>query len=155
MEYPKIRRESRALDEHESLAILRQETYGVLATCGTAGAYGVPINYVYADGHIYCHCAAEGHKLDNIAHDNRVCFTVVERGPVIVPERLVTRYRSVVVFGAAAVLEGEAVRAPLVKLCEALIPRHIPDYLTDGDITERVCVIDIEVKHISGKFNPG
>ena len=155
MQYPAMRRPTRALPDEQTLEILSKATYGVLSTTGVIGAYGAPINYVYADGHIYGHCAEAGHKLDNIAHDNRVCFTVVEADPQIVPEHLSTRYRSAIAFGTAVILEGEAVRAPLIKLCEALTPGCIPDYLKDGAIDRRVRVIDITVAYVSGKFNPG
>ncbi len=50
---------------------------GRMATIGVDGyPYITPLNYVYLEGAVYFHCARTGEKLDNIAHDSRVCFEV-------------------------------------------------------------------------------
>ena len=43
------------------------------------GPYAVPMHYTVMDGQIYLHCAKTGYKLDAIARDDRVCFTVTLR----------------------------------------------------------------------------
>ena len=73
--FGELRLQKRRLDAQNSEEILRKGEYGVLSTCGADGQpYGVPLNYVYEDGKIYFHCAAEGRKLDNIAVNSRVCL---------------------------------------------------------------------------------
>ena len=72
-----IRRKDRVLDRNGAEDILKKGTYGVLSTFGQDGyPYGVPVNYFYKDGHIYFHCAVEGHKMDNLANCPQVSFTV-------------------------------------------------------------------------------
>ena len=62
-----MRKESRALSVAEAEALLRRATSGVLSLHGDDGyPYGVPVSHVYQDGHIWFHCAVEGHKLDAI-----------------------------------------------------------------------------------------
>lgn len=55
--------------------ILSRAPYGVLSTtCGDGLPYGVPLCFVLSGNSIYFHCAVEGQKLDNLAHDSRVCL---------------------------------------------------------------------------------
>ena len=73
-----VRRKDRTLSHEESLELLARCEYGMLATADKDGwPYAVPLSYVLMDNALYFHCAFTGHKLDNIAWDNRVCFTAV------------------------------------------------------------------------------
>ena len=65
--------------------------------------YGVPVNHVLCGDLLYLHCATEGHKLENIAVDERVSYCAVA-GATVLPETLTTLYESAVVFGRAAVV---------------------------------------------------
>ena len=82
--FRKMRRAERELPEGQAKEILENGSYGVLALAGDGGyPYAVPLNYVYDGERIYFHCAAEGHKIDAIAWDNKCSFCVVENGGVI------------------------------------------------------------------------
>lgn len=97
--FRKMRRTERELPERQAKEILENGSYGVLALAGDGGyPYTVPLNYVYDGERIYFHCAAEGHKIDAIARDNKCSFCVVENGGVI-EDRFTTKYRSVIAFG--------------------------------------------------------
>ena len=97
--FRKMRRAERELPEGQAKEILENGSYGVLALAGDGGyPYAVPLNYVYDGERIYFHCAAEGHKIDAIAWDNKCSFCVVENGGVI-EDRFTTKYRSVIAFG--------------------------------------------------------
>ena len=91
--FRKMRRAERELPEGQAKEILENGSYGVLALAGDGGyPYAVPLNYVYDGERIYFHCAAEGHKIDAIARDNKCSFCVVENGGVI-EDRFTTKYR--------------------------------------------------------------
>jgi len=78
-----MRRKDRLATEEETIEMLNEGIYGVLAICGNDNMpYGVPLNYAYANGAIYFHCAKTGHKLDIINENNNVCFTVVTKSDV-------------------------------------------------------------------------
>ena len=64
------------------------------------------MNFITLEGCLYLHCAREGHKLDSIARDDRVCFTVVTKAQPV-PEHITTLYESVIVFGRASLVEEE------------------------------------------------
>ncbi len=64
-------------DPQEIERILRSTTVGRMATNGADGyPYITPVNFVYHQGNIYFHSAPAGEKLDNLARDPKVCFTV-------------------------------------------------------------------------------
>ena len=99
-----IRRRDRALTEDQAREILARAEHGVLATVGADGwPYAVPVNHVLCGDVLYFHCALEGHKLENIAHEERVSFCAVA-GARVLPAELSTLYESAVAFGRAAVV---------------------------------------------------
>ena len=147
-----MRRARQQLPESEAIRILEQGSNGVLAVLGDDGyPYAVPLNYVYADGRIWVHCARAGHKLDAIRRCDRVSFCVVAEDAVV-PERLLTRYRSVVAFGRARVLaDAEDIRRAARRLGlkyssdAAYIDREI-----ERDWAALACV-EIKIEHLTGK----
>ena len=105
-----MRRKDRQLSAADARAILPKGTHGVLSVVGDGGwPYAVPMNYTVMGTQIYLHCARAGYKLDAIARDDRVCFTVVTQAQVI-PAHITTLYESVVVLGRAQVVTAEEER---------------------------------------------
>lgn len=91
-----MHRQDRQLPQEEAWALLTQGTYGVLSVVGDEGwPYAVPMHYTVMDGQIYLHCAKTGYKLDAIARDDRVCFTVTLREE-LVQDHATSLYESVV-----------------------------------------------------------
>ncbi len=152
--FREMRKKDRQLPRQEELDILENGEYGILATVGDDRyPYAVPVNYVYTSGHIYFHCATEGHKLDNIHFNNKVSFCVVNKSE-IVPEKFTTKYKSVIVFGKADLVTGEEKRETLKKL----IHKYSPEYEEVGlkyieKEFERVSVVKIHVDTITAKGN--
>ena len=102
-----MRRKDRQLPQEEAWTLLEKGGHGVLSVTGDGGwPYGVPMNFITLDGCLYLHCAREGHKLDSIARDDRVCFTVVTKAQPV-PAHITTLYESVIVFGRASLVEEE------------------------------------------------
>ena len=103
-----MHRQDRQLPQEEAWALLTQGTYGVLSVVGDEGwPYAVPMHYTVMDGQIYLHCAKTGYKLDAIARDDRVCFTVTLREE-LVQDHATSLYESVVVLGRAALVTDQA-----------------------------------------------
>jgi nitroimidazol reductase NimA-like FMN-containing flavoprotein (pyridoxamine 5'-phosphate oxidase superfamily) len=67
------------LSEREMAELLRQETIGYLGLSAGDKPYVVPLNYAYIEGKILFHCALTGKKLDYLATNPRVCFTVARQ----------------------------------------------------------------------------
>ena len=89
-----MRRKDRQFSAADARAILAKGTHGVLSVVGDGGwPYAVPMNYTVMGTQIYLHCARAGYKLDAIARDDRVCFTVVTQAQVI-PAHITTLLRT-------------------------------------------------------------
>ncbi len=151
--FREMRRKDRELSQAETIEILKKGDYGVLSTIGENGyPYGVPLNYVFTGDSIYFHCAQEGHKKDNIAYDNRVCFTVVTRHEPI-PEKFSTSYESAVVFGTAIQVKNkDEKKYALTEMIRKFSPDHAEKgaaYInSDADKTAVFC---IKIEKMSGK----
>jgi nitroimidazol reductase NimA-like FMN-containing flavoprotein (pyridoxamine 5'-phosphate oxidase superfamily) len=80
-----------------------------LAMTGEDGPYLVPVNFGYDGQRIWVHCAEEGHKLDLLAADPRVCFEACVDVRIVPGKECGwgARFRSVIGFGTA-VLVGDA-----------------------------------------------
>ena len=147
-----MRRQDKALSEADIEQILRVGEYGVLATVGPDGQpYGVPLNYICMNGNIYFHCALVGQKLDNIAHNERVSFTVVGRTEVL-PAEFSTGFESVIAFGTASLISGDERYAALMGLAEKYSSDFIaeaPAYIEKFD--KQTAVVRVRVERVTGK----
>ena len=148
-----IRRSDRALTEEQAREILARAEHGVLATVGADGwPYAVPVNHVLAGDVLYIHCATKGHKLENLAHEERVSFCAVASARVL-PEALSTLYESAVVFGRAALVTDPAEKLRglellAVRFCGALTPKAEEAIATSAS---RAAVVRIQIEGIAGK----
>lgn len=157
-----MRRHKQMLPFDECLDILEEGAYGILGTGGTDGyPYAPPISYAFeADpdgsaetprGRLYLHCATTGHKLDALAANPRVCFTVVGRSQVV-PEELTNFYRSVITFGTAHLAEGDEKMRGLIALGNKYCP-GLDDFVSEeiDKAFKRLDVLVIELEDITGK----
>jgi nitroimidazol reductase NimA-like FMN-containing flavoprotein (pyridoxamine 5'-phosphate oxidase superfamily) len=148
-----IRRSDRALSEDQAREILARAEYGVLATLGADGwPYAVPLNYVLHGDALYLHCAIEGHKLENIANEERVSFCAVADARVL-PAKLSTLYESAVVFGRASLVTEPAEKRLALELlaarfCGSLTPEAERAIATSSSKT---AVVRIRLERITGK----
>ena len=147
-----MRRTKQQLPDEEAKRILAEGQTCVLAVHGDDGyPYAVPLNYVYDDGKIYVHCAKAGHKLDAIKSDPKVSLAVIERDDVV-PEKLATYYRSVIVFGHARILTDNAEKrhaAELIGLHYYNVPEAVQKEI-EQTWNALVC-IEITIDHMTGK----
>ncbi len=146
------RREREIRDEKEMQDILDQ---GLVCRLGLSDGllpYVVPMNFGTRNGRLYLHSAGEGRKVDMIRRNNRVCFEVdvgarISRGESAC--RWSMKYRSVIGFGTARILEDETdKRAGL----DAIMAHYGgPEGPYDAKSLERTCVIEITIETMTGK----
>ncbi len=148
-----IRRTDRQVSEQEARVILARAEHGVLATAGPDGwPYAVPVNHVFSGDRLYVHGAPEGHKLDNIACEERVSYCAVASAKVA-PEHLSTLYESAVAFGRAHVVNDpaekrEALEMLVRRFCGGITPE------AENALREwfpRATVVRIDIERITGK----
>ena len=151
-----MRRVDRQMTEAEAKELLERGEFGILATVDSTGQpYGVPLNYVYFNDAVYFHCALIGKKLNDIAANPQVCFTVVGNTQVL-PDKFATNYESVMVFGAAAIVEESDRNA----MFEALIQKYSAAFIEAGHayiekFQAATQVVKISVAQITGKRRAG
>lgn len=151
--FRELRRKNQLLSEKESIDILNRNTSGTLACIGDNDyPYAVPLSYVYSDGKIYFHCAVEGHKLDAIKCNSKVSFCVIDTDDVL-PEKFTTRYRSVIAFGNARIIEDDNEKR---KTLEILARKYSPndDAAIEKEINaaiDRTCMVEIDIEYMTGK----
>ena len=151
--FRQIRRKDRILDDEQAKYLLEAGEYGVLSMCGINGyGYGIPINYVLDEQHIYFHCAPDGFKLDSIQQNNRVSFCVVGRTQVL-PSQFSTNYECAMVFGRIAFdLDDDE----QYKALDLLVAKYSPDHV---DVSKkyinksfhRTHILRLDIDHLSGK----
>lgn len=148
-----MRRIRQALGTEQCEDVLRRGTSGVLALHGDGGyPYGVPISYVYSDGHLYFHSALRGHKIDAIRQNDKASFTVIDLDEVH-PDRYTTFFRSVVCFGRVRIVSDEAEK---LRLATLLGQRYNPG--DDAGLAQEMAhagaamlMLDFTIDHLSGK----
>ncbi len=152
-----MRRIDRALSETEAREIMARAEHGFLATVGEDGwPYAVPLNHVLAGDLIYVHCALSGHKLDNLAHEDRVTFSAIASAEIL-PKELTTHYESAIAFGRASLVEDPAEKRHALELlglrfCKGFEAEVQTEIRQDGPKT---AVVRIRIERITGKANRG
>ena len=150
--FREMRRSNQLLSMEDTIAVVDKCTNGVLACLGDEGyPYAVPLNYIYFNGRIYFHSAKTGHKIDAIAKNPKVSFTVIDEDK-IVSEEYTSYFRSVIAFGTARVVEGEERLASFTALVEKYSGNQ-PEEEKNKKIANctQALMIAIDVEHITGK----
>ena len=150
--FREMRRIRQQTDTAECERILETAKRGVLSVNGDGGyPYGVPMNFVYADGKIYFHSAVCGHKLDAINADDKVSFCVLSDG-VKEPDDWWYHFTSVIVFGRIRVIEDENAR---IGAFRKLGLKYFPTAeMVESDIKKnaaRALILELTIEHMTGK----
>ena len=152
MEFRALRRIKQAATPQECEAVLAAGQRGILAVHGENGyPYGLPVNYLYTDGKIYFHCAKEGHKLDAVRANEKVCFTVLSE-PVKNPGEWWNCFTSVICFERIAeVTDGQEKD----RLLRHIGTKYFPEgYDIERDMVKNApnaLIMAISIDHLSGK----
>jgi len=113
--------------------------------------YAVPLSFVEYEGALYMHCALEGHKLDCMARDPHVHFSIHDCICVDRKEATV-RYRSVSGTGLASLVEDAGLKrralAALAAKYESECTLPVPDRMLAA-----TGVIRVDIHSITGKRN--
>jgi len=149
-----MRRQDRLASAEETKEMLKSCSYGILSTADDENMpYGVPLSYVYANNAIYFHCAKEGRKLDNMAQNANVCFTVVAKADTL-QEKFSVNFQSAMVFGKAEKVENEEER---IFAFTEIIKKYSPDFIPQGieyvnKSSSAAFIYKINIEYESGKM---
>ncbi|MCL1982572.1 MAG: pyridoxamine 5'-phosphate oxidase family protein [Clostridiales bacterium] len=153
--FREMRRKDRLSADETGVELLNKCVYGVLSVIGDDDyPYGVPVNFAYKDSCIFVHCFLEGHKIDAIKKNPKVCLTAVG-GEEVMKDQISTNYTSVIAFGQAEVVpppENSLRDAAFTAIMDKYIPNEqarTAAYIKahEGNTT----VIKISIEHMTCK----
>lgn len=153
--FRKMRRFKQEVSKEECVAILNSEIRGVLSLIGDDNyPYGVPVDFYYDlnENAIYIHGAKEGHKIDSIKNNNKVCFTTYNKG-FLKEGDWALNSTSVIIFGKAELINDINIAEDKCrKLALKIYPNkeEIEDEIKSA--IDRVQLIKINIEHMSGKL---
>lgn len=164
------RKEFQMEEQEEIVAFLREMSFGFLGMVGEDGfPHVIPLNYVYVDGHVYFHGSKIGEKMQLLASDNRVSFSVAKEYAIIpsywsnpkLACPATSFFKSVYMQGHAEVLTDLSEKAEaLTAFMQKLQPEggYDPIDPADSDYAKQlsgVSVVKIAISSISAKFKFG
>ena len=148
-----IRRKDRELPGELALAVVDICVYSVMATVNPDGSpYCIPLSMAREGEWLYFHSAKEGHKIDNLKKDSRVCISCV--GEVkAVPGNFSLYYESAVINGRALEIDN---REEKIRALRLISRRYTPDNMAAFDEAiekslETTGVWKVHIDEISGK----
>lgn len=149
--FREMRRFKQQLTKEECEDLLRTVKRGVLSVQGEDGyPYGVPINFVYRNGKICFHGAKQGHKIDALKKDSRVCFTLYDEG-VPAEGKLGLNVKSVICFGRIRFVEDHQEN---IEIARALGYRYDPKDFVEDELVRNdktVQCLEMTIDHMTGK----
>ncbi len=147
-EFRKMRRFKQELTKEECIEVLSNEPRGIMAFHGENGyPYAIPLNQFYdaEDGKLYFHGAKAGLKLDLIKENNKVCFTVLDKGFKKEGDWALN-IKSVVCLGHIEVLDDHE---KVLNQCRKLARKfNVSEAEIDEDIAKNANVVNMLVMTI-------
>lgn len=148
------RKDKEITDRPQIEEILRKERTCRVAFHDGVYPYMIPLSYGYEDGAIFFHGFREGHKIDCIRKNPHVCFEIDADVEVVRdqdPCEWTVRYRSVVGFGKAAILQDpEEKRRGLDVIVKQFAGTALP---FPDEAMVKVAVVRIDIESMTGRRN--
>jgi nitroimidazol reductase NimA-like FMN-containing flavoprotein (pyridoxamine 5'-phosphate oxidase superfamily) len=134
--------------------VIRSAVYLQLALSVDGQPYVVPLNFGYADGVFYVHSKPFGKKLEWLARNPRVAFSlqsgVEPLHDAVKAENCTMRYLSVIGEGRAELVQDLAEkRKALDSICAQY---QLQPYAYEIPLLEKIAIIKITPDTISGKW---
>ena len=150
--FREMRSKANMLTNEEVENILKTSPNGTLALYGENGyPYSVPVNFVYSNGKIYFHGAAEGYKLDCMKKDPHVSFSVIGKDD-IAKENFTTLFSSVIAFGTVRVIDTMEEKIPVL---EGMVGKYSAEFMESGkELISKGCgsvAYELTIDHMTGK----
>ncbi len=154
--FREMRRKKQQLSFEECQEVLSNEVRGVLSVIGDNGyPYGIPINYKYSakENKIYFHGAKEGHKIDSINKNDKVSFTVYERGVPIESKRGLN-VRSVIIFGRIKIVKDKETTLNICRNISRQFDFADKEFIEEEikKFANAVMCLELIPEHITGKL---
>jgi len=151
-------------DQEKINYFLNQAKTGFLGLSVNDQPYIIPLNFVWWEGNIYFHGAAEGRKIEMMQANNNVCFTVSEEyGSMVspIPAHTDTAYMSTILFGKAElVTDLDEATESMQKMLDKYVPGFYDTPLSKSHVDKyrssmgsRTAIYKIIVSDLTAKEN--
>ncbi len=159
-------RGDRQMSDGDTRSYLRQQCVAHVGTSDASGwPYVVPLMYVYEEGDfLYLHTGPhQGHFLENVRQNPRLCVQVNDTGPMHrgqpSPCYSALVYKSAIAYGTVRVVEGVGTDAKkawffdrlLERLNEPMSAYEKPEY----PMLDRIILYEVALEILTGKLNIG
>jgi nitroimidazol reductase NimA-like FMN-containing flavoprotein (pyridoxamine 5'-phosphate oxidase superfamily) len=146
-----MRRKDREISDPEELeSIICRADVCRLALCSDGVPYVVPLCFGYQEGVIYFHSATEGRKLEMLRKNSRVCFEMdIDHELIRFKDRCSMRYRSVIGFGKASMVEDQEEKARALDLM--MLHYHQEPFSYPEEALQRTAIIKVDIEELTGK----
>ena len=152
--FRKLIRSNKQLSQSACIALLTEQTRGILSVNGDDGyPYGMPMNHYYNadDGCIYFHCGKAGHRLDALKRSDKASFCVCEQGCRDAGD-WAYNVRSVIVFGRIEIIDNTET---VISISRALSHKFTQDEAYIQSEIDRYAkatlLLKLTPEHICGK----
>jgi len=114
-----------------ALEVFDKAPYVTVSMCGQDGEpYAVPLSLARTDETtFYFHCALEGHKLDLLRQNSKVCLSAVSKcKPVVGPKdgSFTLEFKSAIGYGVVEVVDDESEKVLALRaICDRFLPSHM------------------------------
>jgi nitroimidazol reductase NimA-like FMN-containing flavoprotein (pyridoxamine 5'-phosphate oxidase superfamily) len=149
---PMRKKEKEITDESAIEAIIAKSLVFRLALSDDNKPYMVPLSFGYKDKVLYFHGPQTGKKIDIIKKNPKVCFEFDADTEIVKAEdacRWTMRYRSVIGFGSAVLLEDTEEKRKALNI----IMSQYSDgaFRLDDAALQKAAVIKVEIESMTGK----
>lgn len=149
-----MRRKERQLSTEGAAALLERGSVCHLAMVDEGEPYLVTMNYGYREGTLYFHCAHQGRKMDILAREERVCFSVITRHDLAAGEEpceYTMKYESVVGKGRVRLVPGPDEKRAALGL---IMAQYAPgEYRFPEKVLDATAVFAVDIEEMTGKSN--
>ncbi|MEE8319082.1 MAG: pyridoxamine 5'-phosphate oxidase family protein, partial [bacterium] len=146
------RHEKQIRSRPEMEEIISRSTVCRLAMTDGDRPYLVPLCFGYRNGSLFFHSALQGRKVDILKRNPNVCFAFDIDQEVTAAERVCgwsMRYRSVVGFGKARIVEEEDDKR---KALEIIMENYSAgEHSFDDSEVSSVLIIRVDIEEMTGK----
>ncbi|MFP3928322.1 MAG: pyridoxamine 5'-phosphate oxidase family protein [Desulfobacteraceae bacterium] len=147
------RKEKEIKDRAAVETVIQKSLVCRLGLCDHEGTpYIVPVCFGYSGGDLYIHSSPQGKKMELLKEDPRVCVEFeAEAEPLPAEEACgwTMRYRSVIAFGKASIVEDKEERRKALDAIMDHYTRGPHHYAPKG--LDKISVIRVRIERMTGK----
>ncbi len=152
------RMKTHRLTEQQMNQLLERVQTGSFATLNSDGTpYITPMHFVHYNNAIFAHGLPKGKKLDNIAYDSRIGFSVYEMDKLLLdpdgnPCDTNTKYESVIISGTAKLVDNIDEKGNIMKKIVEKYTPHLANKELPINMVKGTAVIQIDITEMTGKY---